>query len=128
MVALKGFEIEPDALLLADQLVGPGPDRLLHEAFGPHLLVIPRRDDPAGAADIRGAEQDRKIGERLLEMEPDGGVANDLDAVGLGLQHVAPGAAVVLVAPFDVGGRDRRPIMELDPGAQPDRRALGVRG
>src|SRR5207248_9790058 len=95
VVALESLEVEPDTLLLADQLVGPGADRLLHKAFRTGLLVVLRRYDPAGAADIAGAEQDRKIRERLLEMEPDGVLADDLDAVGLRFQHVAPGAAVV---------------------------------
>ena len=55
-------------------------------------------------------------------------VVDDLDAFGLLVQHLAPGAAVVLVAPFDVGRRDRRAVVELGARPQPEGRALGVLG
>ena len=34
----------------------------------------------------------------------------------------------MLVAPFDIGGRDRRAIVKLEAGAEPEQSALGVLG
>src|SRR5690348_4310862 len=94
-VIFESLEFELDARLLADKLVRPGADRLLHEAVLAGLLVILSRHRPGRPADIRGSHQDRKIEERLLEMEADGAVIGRLDIFGLLLQHLAPGTAVV---------------------------------
>ena len=55
-------------------------------------------------------------------------VVDDLDGVGVLVENLAPGAAVVLIAPFDVVGRHRGAVMKLDAGPQLERGALGVLG
>ncbi len=105
--------------MLADQLIRTGPDRLAHEPVGSGLLVIFCRNHPAGTAHIRGAEQDGEIGKGFFEVKADGIGANDLDAVGFRFQDVTPGAAVVLVAPFDIRRGHRRPVVKLAAVPQP---------
>ena len=51
-----------------------------------------------------------------------------VDPLRLVVKHLGRGAAVVLIAPLDVLGRDRRAVVEFEPGAQPEGRALGVFG
>src|SRR5205814_6648760 len=51
----------------------------------------------------------------------------DLDALRLLLEDVGLGAAVVLVAELDVLRGDRVAVVELDPLAQRERGALGIR-
>ena len=61
-------------------------------------------------------------------MESDGAVVHQLDTLRLFAQHLAPGTAIVLVAPLDIGRRDRCPVMEFGARAEPERRALRVLG
>ena len=61
-------------------------------------------------------------------MEHDGVVADDLDSLRPLLQHLLPGAAVMLVAPFHVLRRDGRAVVEFEAGAQLEGRALGILG
>jgi hypothetical protein len=55
----------------------------MHEPGVPDLLVIFRRHYPAGTAHIGGAEQDRKIEKRLLEVEAHCVVADNLHTLGV---------------------------------------------
>src|SRR4029077_14950911 len=94
----------------------------------PDRLIVFRRNDPAGPAHIGGAQQDRKIEKRLLEVEADGATVDDLDPLGLLVKHFARRAVIMLVAPFDIFGRDRHPVVELDVRPQPEGSALSVLG
>ena len=113
---------------MADQLVGPGADRLLLEAVRAHLLVVFLGHHPAGGGHVGGPEEDGEVEEGLLEDEADRTVVDDLDALGLLLEDVGLGAAVVLVTELDVLRGDRIAVMELGPLAQCERGALRVRG
>src|SRR5205823_2418506 len=101
------LEFEAHPWFLAGELVRTGTDRLLHEPVRPGLLIIAGRNDPPRATHIAGAEQDRKIEERLLEGKAQSVVADDFHPVRLFVKHLAPGAVIVLIAPFDIAGRDR---------------------
>ena len=94
----------------------------------PTLLVVFRRHHPAGTAHIAGAEQDRKIEERLLEVKPHGVAVDDLDRLGALVEDFAPSATIVFETPFHVIGCNRRAIMKLDSGPQLESGALGVLG
>ena len=61
-------------------------------------------------------------------MESDGAVVHQLDTLRPLTQHLAPGTAIVLVAPFHIGRRDRCAVVEFGARAQPERRALRVLG
>ena len=128
VVVRECLKLELHALLLRDQLVGTGANRLLQEPGLPHLFVIFRWHHPAGTADVGGSQQDGEVEERLLEVEPDGVVVDDLHAIGICFQNLTPGATVVLIAPFDVRRRDRRTVVELCAWPQRKGRALGVLG
>ena len=128
VVVGERLELQPHTRLLRDQPVGAGADRLLHKPGRSELLVVFRRNHPAGAADVAGSQQDREVEERLLEMEADGAVVHQLDTLRPLAQHLAPGTAIVLVAPFDIGRRDRRAVVELGARAQPERGAFRVLG
>src|SRR5207244_6077872 len=128
VVILESLELEPGSCFLRDQPVGSGADRLLGKPVRSDFLVILSRDDPAGAADIGRAEQPWEIEKRPFEGKTQRVVVNDLDTVGLVVQHLGPSAAVVLVAPFDVFRRDRSAIVEFEARAQPESRAPSVFG
>ena len=61
IIVRKGLQFHPHAGLLPHQLVRPCPNGLLLEAVSPNLLIILRRDDPSGAADVRRPEDDREV-------------------------------------------------------------------
>ena len=128
VVILESLELEPGSCFLRDQPVGSGADRLLGKPVRSDFLVILSGDDPAGAADIGRAEQPWEIEKRPVEGKTQRVVVNDLDTVGLVVQHLGPSAAVVLVAPFDVFRRDRSAIVEFEARAQPESRAPSVFG
>ena len=102
VVALERLEVEPYTRLLGDELVGTSANRLLRELGLSGLLVVFRRDNPARATDIGRAEQDQKIEKRFREVKTNGTVVDDFDSLRSFVQHIPPGAPVVLVAPFDV--------------------------
>ena len=128
VVAVEGLHLDLHARLVAHELVGAGADGLLLEAVRAHLLVVLLGHHPAGAGDVGGPEEDGEVEEGLLEDEADRAVVHDLDALGLLLEDVGLGAAVVLVAELDVLRGDRVAVVELDPLAQRERGALRVRG
>ena len=82
------LKLELYALLLRDQLVGAGTDRLLQEPGLPHLFVVFRRHRPAGAADVGGSQQDGEVEEWPLEVESDGVVVNDFRTIGICFQNL----------------------------------------
>jgi hypothetical protein len=96
------LEFEADTWFLAGKLVWACADRLLHEPVRPGLLIIAGRNHPPRTAYIAGAEQNRKIEERLLEVEAQGVVPDDLHRIRLLVKHLAPGAVIVLVTPFHI--------------------------
>jgi hypothetical protein len=100
----------------------------MHEPGVPDLLVIFRRHYPAGTAHIGGAEQARKIEKRLLEVEAHCVVAGNLHTLGVVMHHVAPGAAIMLKAPFDVRRRHRAAVVKFDPGTKLEGGTLAVLG
>ena len=55
-------------------------------------------------------------------------VVDDFHTIGICFQNLPPGATVVLIAPFDIRGRDGRTVVELRTRAQKECRALGVLG
>jgi hypothetical protein len=63
-----------------------------------------------------------------LKVEAQGAIVDDLDTLGLVVQHLGPGAVVVLIAPLDIVRRDRGAILALQPEAQTECRALRVFG
>ena len=128
VVIVERLEIEADARLLRHQFIGPGADRILHEAALPDVLIVFRRDDPAGTAHIRRSHQDGEIEERRLEIEFYHIGADDLHAVGLILDNLAPRPAIVLIAPFDILRRHRGAVVKFDTWPQVKRRALRVLG
>ncbi len=128
IVAVDRFELELDAGLLADQPVRACADRLLHESGLADPFVVLLRYHPPGTANIAGAEQDREVEERFLEMELDGAVVDEIDTVQPFFAHRRPRAVVILEAPFHVLRRDRCAVMELDARPQPESGALGVLG
>src|SRR5215813_5174539 len=111
VVIVECFEFEAHARFLRDKLVWPGTNRLLQKPLLPHLLIVFRRHGPAGTADITGAEQNWKVQKRLFEMKLDRVVVDELDPLGPFVENFTPGAAVMLVTPFDVLGRDRRAVV-----------------
>src|SRR6059036_755964 len=126
VVAVEGLHLDLHARLVTHELEGPRADRLLLEAVRAHLLVVLLGHNPAGAGDVGGAEQDREVEEWLLEDEADRAVVDDLNPIGLLLEHVGLRAPVVLVAELHVLRRDRLTVVELEPLAQRERRALRV--
>src|ERR1700757_909150 len=61
-------------------------------------------------------------------MESDRAVIHELDALRLIAKFLAPGTAIMLVAPLNIGRRDRRSVMKFCASAQPACRALRVLG
>ena len=128
VIVCKRLELELNSRLLRDEFIGSGADRLLHEPVLPDCFVIFRWNDPARPTHIGGPEQDREIEERLFEVEAHCTIIDDFDPLGLLAEHFARSAAIVLIAPFDIFGRNRGPIVEFDPRPQSKGRALGVFG
>src|SRR5215468_8572613 len=110
------------------QLIGPGANRLTLEPIRTNLLVVLGRDDPTGAGNVAGAEQQQEIEKRLLEPEANGAFVNDVDGFGLGLKRGRQCPAVALVAKLDVFGRNRLAVVKEHPLAQPKSGALAVLG
>src|SRR5439155_9499014 len=106
----------------------PGADRLLLEAVRAHLLVVLLGHDPSGPGDVGRPEQDGEVEERLLELEADRAIVDDLDALRLLLEDVGLGAAVALVAELDVLRRDGLAVVEPDPLAERERGAPRIGG
>ena len=114
VIVFEGLEHKPGAGFLRYQLVGSGTDRFLQKSILADLFVIFSRHDPAGAAEIAGTEQDRKVEKRLGKLEPDRPVIHQLDVLGLPVEQFGRGAAIVFVAPFYIVSFDRRPVVELE--------------
>jgi hypothetical protein len=87
-----------------------------------------RRDDPAGATDICRPDQRWKIEKRHVEHKADRAVVNHLYAIGLLVQDLGPRTVIMLVAPFDIRGRDRCAVVKLETRAEPEGCTLGVLG
>src|SRR5439155_14183982 len=64
----------------------------------------------------------------VAEGELDRPVIEDVDGMGPLVEHRGRGAAIVLVAPSDVLGGNRRAVVKLETGAELKGRALAVFG
>ena len=124
----EGLELQLGTGLLGDKLVRACADRLLGEGVLADLLIVFRRDDPPGAADIGRPDQRRKIEKRHVEHKADRAVVDYLDARGFLMHHLGPRTLVMLVAPGDIGRSDRGAVMKLEPRAEPEYGALRVFG
>src|SRR5690349_4713123 len=114
VIIFEGLEHEPSAGFLRNELVGSGSDRFLQKRFSADLPIIVGGDDPACAAYIGGSQQDRKIEKRRGELETDGALVDRCYTCCLLMQQFGGGASVILIAPLDILGGDRRTVMKLD--------------
>src|SRR3954453_23847368 len=123
VIVVKRLVLDLVAGFLRHKLVWASPDRLLQKPVPAYFLIVFIWNDPAGAADIAGAHDDRKIEKRLLESEFYRTVVYDIDRVRLLVQYGGRRAVVILETPFDVLGSDRGPVMEFCAAAKAKHRA-----
>ena len=126
-VAVERLERHLHAGLLTHELVRAGADRLRLEPVAADLLVVVLGHDPPDAADPTVVEV-HEVDERLLEVEHDRPVVQDLDVLELVVKELRVGALIVLVGPLHVRARQRLSVVELEARAQPERRPPEVRG
>ena len=116
-IVLVGLEHHLDARLLTDELVRSGTDRLGLEPVAPDLFVVAAGDDPPDTADTAVVEV-HEIDERLLEVEDDRAVVDELDVLELVVEELRVRAFEVLVGPLHVGSRQRLPVVKFEAGPQ----------
>src|SRR5262249_19617764 len=114
IVALEGFELDLHPRLDRGQLVGSSANRPALKAVWTNLLVILCWHDPTSSRHVARTQQQQEIEEWFLEAEADGARVDDVHGLGLHLEGGRERAAIVLVAEFDVLGRDGLAVVKLD--------------